>query len=70
MKTQDWEELVADARHYREAGYTFEFWEAEYGWDTWMEEFTAAKNGEEATESECKAISTAMRAAWTKAAQL
>lgn len=37
METKDWEELVADARRYREAGYTFELWEAEYGWATWME---------------------------------
>lgn len=56
--------LEAVATRYDEGD--FQLFEAELGWEDWMEDFTEAEDGESITEREAEAIHKIVRKAWEK----
>lgn len=67
ISTADAEALINEALKYVDAEEEFETFKAEIGWLDWMNDFTDAADGEEATEEECKVIENVLEDAWTEA---
>ena len=59
------EQAMEDMRRYNEDD--FHLYVCEAGWESWMEEYTEAEDGEECTEREIKAIENEQAEMWNQA---
>ena len=54
--------IITDAKKYTIDEY--ELWQAEHGWQDWMNEYTEAEEGEPATDKEIEIMNKIMRECW------
>lgn len=60
-------QLVKLAESYQTRRESYSLFEAELGWQDWMSNFTASKDGEQMTEREVERINAVLRQAWQEA---
>ncbi len=63
-KKREWNKLRDEIITEMESYDDFELFVSEYGWKDWMNEFTAAKDGEEITEAEAREIDALLKSVW------